>query len=45
MSLKRIAEWMERYRRFWEASFDRLDEYLRDLQSKEKPRERKPREK
>ena len=40
MSLKRIAEWVERYRRFWEASFDRLDEYLREVQAKEKPKKR-----
>src|SRR5690349_20535135 len=26
--LKDIAEWVERYREFWEESFDRLDEYL-----------------
>jgi hypothetical protein len=26
---------MEPYRRFWEQSFDRLDEYLRTLQSRE----------
>jgi hypothetical protein len=45
MSLKRIAEWLERYRRFWEASLDRLDDYLRDLQTKEKTRDRKPRQK
>lgn len=24
--------WVERYRRFWEASLDRLDDYLADLQ-------------
>jgi DNA-binding transcriptional ArsR family regulator len=23
------AEWMERYRQFWDASFDRLEEHLR----------------
>lgn len=34
--LKDVAEWLEHYRRFWEQSFDRLDEYLRELQSKEK---------
>ncbi|MEZ6190187.1 MAG: hypothetical protein R3C45_02740 [Phycisphaerales bacterium] len=28
------ADWIERYRRFWE-SFDRLDDYLRELQSKQ----------
>lgn len=35
--LKDIAEWVEHYRRFWEQSFDRLDEYLREIQSKERP--------
>ena len=27
--LKEVADWLERYRRFWEASFDRLEEHLR----------------
>src|SRR6267143_993277 len=30
--LKDADEWIERYRRFWEQSLDRLDAYLRDLQ-------------
>jgi DNA-binding transcriptional ArsR family regulator len=30
--LKDASDWLERYRRFWEESFDRLEEYLRDLQ-------------
>lgn len=34
--LKGVAEWVEHYRRFWEESFDRLDDYLRELQKKEK---------
>jgi DNA-binding transcriptional ArsR family regulator len=34
--LKEAADWLEEYRRFWEESFDRLDEYLRELQTKEK---------
>jgi len=34
--LKHAADWLDRYRRFWEESFDRLEEYLRDLQTKEK---------
>jgi DNA-binding transcriptional ArsR family regulator len=34
--LKDASDWLERYRRFWEESFDRLDDYLRDLQKKEK---------
>jgi DNA-binding transcriptional ArsR family regulator len=34
--LKNAVEWLEEYRRFWEESFDRLDDYLRELQKKEK---------
>src|SRR3984885_12090537 len=34
--LKDIAQWVEHYRRFWEQSFDRLDDYLRKLTKKEK---------
>lgn len=34
--LKDIDAWMEQYRRFFEESFDRLDEYLEKLQEKEK---------
>ncbi|HXN88041.1 MAG TPA: metalloregulator ArsR/SmtB family transcription factor [Methylocella sp.] len=30
--LRDVANWLENYRRFWEASFDRLDAYLKDLQ-------------
>jgi DNA-binding transcriptional ArsR family regulator len=36
--LKDVAEWAERYRRFWEESYDRLDEYLEKLQSRGKER-------
>lgn len=32
--LKDIDEWMEQYRKFFEASFDRLDEYLKRIQTK-----------
>jgi DNA-binding transcriptional ArsR family regulator len=39
--LKDVAEWLEHYRRFWEESLDRLDEYLRELQVKEKKDGRK----
>jgi len=35
--LKEIADWVERYRRFWEGSFDRLDSYLDELQRDGKP--------
>src|SRR3990170_603217 len=34
--LKDVADWLEHYRHFWEGSFDRLDEYLREIQTKEK---------
>ena len=34
--LKEIAEWTDRYRRFWEESYDRLDEYLDELQGRGK---------
>ncbi len=34
--LKDVAHWLEHYRRFWEQSFDRLEDYLRELQKKEK---------
>ena len=30
------ADWIERYCQFWEESFDRVDDYLRELQMKEK---------
>jgi|SRR5438046_1506239 len=26
------AEWLERYRRLWEGSFDRLEDHLREIQ-------------
>jgi DNA-binding transcriptional ArsR family regulator len=39
--LKHAADWLDEYRRFWEASFDRLEEYLQTLQAKEKKRGRK----
>lgn len=30
------ARWLGDYRRFWEESFDQLDEYVKDLMQKEK---------
>lgn len=33
--LKDAAEWIEHYRKFWEESFDRLEEYLKDLQTQQ----------
>ncbi len=35
--LKGASDWIEQYRRFWDQSLDRLDEYLKELQAKEKP--------
>jgi DNA-binding transcriptional ArsR family regulator len=32
--LKDAADWLDRYRRYWDESFDRLDDHLRDLQTK-----------
>lgn len=32
--LRHATDWLAEYRRFWEGSFDRLDEHLRDLQGK-----------
>lgn len=39
-ALKGVDDWLERYRRLWEERFDRLDDYLRELQGKEKSRDR-----
>jgi DNA-binding transcriptional ArsR family regulator len=33
-ALREVDGWLERYRRFWEQSFDRLDDYLHELQVK-----------
>ncbi|MBX9574514.1 MAG: metalloregulator ArsR/SmtB family transcription factor [Caulobacteraceae bacterium] len=32
MGMKGIAEWIEHYRRYWDQSFDRLEEYLHNIQ-------------
>lgn len=34
--LKDISVWVERYRSHWEQSYERLDEYLADVQKKSK---------
>ena len=39
--LQEVAAYLERYRRFWEDSFNRLDDYLKTLQRKDKKHERK----
>lgn len=33
--LQQAADWVEQYRKFWEDSLDRLEEYLSDLQARE----------
>lgn len=40
--LRNVADWVEHYRRFWEQSFDRLDDYLRELNGGETPETEKP---
>lgn len=30
--LEEVAGWVERYRRFWDESFDRMDAYLAEIQ-------------
>ena len=42
--LQNVAAWVEHYRRFWEQSFDRLDDYLREMKtqaSKKNEKEKK----
>ena len=31
--LKQVSDWVGEYRQFWEESFQRLDEYLKEIQS------------
>jgi DNA-binding transcriptional ArsR family regulator len=40
-ALKGVDDWLESYRNLWNERLDRLDLYLKDLQAKEKKRERK----
>lgn len=35
--LRAVADWAEPFRRFWEATYERLDEYLKRLKVKETP--------
>ncbi len=34
--MRDASEWLDTYRRFWEQSLDRLEDYLRELQAKER---------
>jgi DNA-binding transcriptional ArsR family regulator len=40
-ALKGVDDWLERYRRLWEARLDRLDDYLQSLQAKGRKRGRR----
>jgi DNA-binding transcriptional ArsR family regulator len=40
-ALKHVHDWLEEYRRLWDARLDRLDDYLKKLQAKEKKNGRK----
>ena len=42
--LKDVADWIDPFRRFWEQKFASLDEYLKEMQKKEKTRGGKKRE-
>lgn len=37
--LEQLSEWIGSYREFWEESYQRLDEYLEQLQSRDRPHE------
>ena len=39
--LQDVSKWIEEYRRFWDQSLDRLDDYLKTIQPREKKRGRK----
>src|SRR6185503_7979179 len=41
--LKKVADWTAHYRHLWEGRLDRLDDYLRELKTKEKSHGRKHR--
>ena len=43
--LREVADWVERYRRFWDERLDRLDAYLREVQAREAGTARPPRAK
>jgi DNA-binding transcriptional ArsR family regulator len=39
-ALKDVDGWLEKYRRFWDESFDRLDDYLQELKAQENSKEK-----
>ena len=44
-ALKSVDDWLERYRKLWEQRLDRLEDYLRELQAKEKTEKKRARRK
>lgn len=36
--MKEAVDWLEHYRIFWEQSFDRLEDYLKELQKQDQPK-------
>ncbi len=38
--LREVADWIEQYRRHWEARLDRLEDFLREIQAKEQNNDR-----
>jgi DNA-binding transcriptional ArsR family regulator len=42
--LREVADWIGRYRAFWEGSLDRLEEFVQDLQMKERKRGQRKRQ-
>jgi DNA-binding transcriptional ArsR family regulator len=40
-ALKEVDDWLERYREIWEERLDRLEDYIKTLQAREKKRGRK----
>jgi DNA-binding transcriptional ArsR family regulator len=36
VSFKQVDGWLENFRRFWDANFNRLDDYLQEMKAQEK---------
>ena len=39
--LRQVSDWVGDYRRFWEERLDRLDDYLKEMQSNQKKNQQK----
>jgi DNA-binding transcriptional ArsR family regulator len=44
-ALRGANDWLERYRRLWEERLDRLEDYLREIQAKDKTEKKRGRKK